>query len=135
MKIIQIVLILFISTLSVSVADKTKKVHQNLNAEKTKALIETYDTSKGKLTIIDVRTREEYQKGHLSKAKLIDFFDDDFEKKIKALDKKLPYLIHCQSGGRSMKVFKLMKTLGFEQVYHLDGGILAWKSSGNRLKD
>lgn len=135
MKIIQIVLILFISTLSVSVADKTKKVHQNLNAEKSKALIESYNKSKNKLIIIDVRTQEEYAKGHLPHAKLIDFFDDKFEKKIKALDKKLPYLIHCQSGGRSMKVFKLMKTLGFEQVYHLDGGILAWKSSGNRLKD
>jgi rhodanese-related sulfurtransferase len=135
MKIIRIVLILFISTLSVSVADKTKKVHQNLNADKSKSLIENYNKSTNKLIIIDVRTQEEYEKGHLSNAKLIDFFDDDFEKKIKALDKKLPYLIHCQSGGRSMKAFKLMKTLGFEKVFHLDGGILAWKSSGNRLED
>ena len=135
MKIIRIVLILFISTLSVSVADKTKKVHQNLNADKSKSLIESYNKSTNKLIIIDVRTQEEYEKGHLSNAKLIDFFDDDFEKKIKALDKKLPYLIHCQSGGRSMKAFKLMKTLGFEKVFHLDGGILAWKSSGNRLED
>mgnify|MGYP001408683396 FL=1 len=135
MKIIRIVLILFISTLSVSVADKTKKVHQNLNADKSKSLIENYNKSTNKLIIIDVRTQEEYEKGHLSNAKLIDFFADDFEKKIKALDKKLPYLIHCQSGGRSMKAFKLMKTLGFEKVFHLDGGILAWKSSGNRLED
>ena len=135
MKIIRIVLFLFISTLSVSVADKTKKVHQNLNADKSKSLIENYNKSTNKLIIIDVRTQEEYEKGHLSNAKLIDFFADDFEKKIKALDKKLPYLIHCQSGGRSMKAFKLMKTLGFEKVFHLDGGILAWKSSGNRLED
>lgn len=135
MKNIQIILILFISTLSLSAADKTKKIHQNLNPKKAKALIESYVKAKEKLTIIDVRTREEYNKGHLSKSKLIDFFDDGFEKKISALDKKSPYLIHCQSGGRSMKAFKLMKTLGFEKVFHLDGGILAWKSSGNGLKN
>ena len=135
MKNIQIILILFISTLSLSAADKTKKIHQNLNPKKAKTLIESYDKAKEKLMIIDVRTREEYEQGHLSKAKLIDFFDDAFEKKISALDKKSAYLIHCQSGGRSMKAFKLMKTLGFEKVFHLDGGILAWKSLGNRLKN
>ena len=88
MKNIQIILILFISTLSLSAADKTKKIHQNLNPKKAKALIESYDKSKEKLTIIDVRTREEYKKAHISKAKQIDFFEEANEKKISALHKK-----------------------------------------------
>ena len=55
--------------------------------------------------------------------------------KIKNLDKTIPYLVHCQSGGRSMKAFKLMQSLGFKRVYHLDGGMLAWKKLGKTIQE
>ena len=113
--------------------DKTNN-YQNLNAKKAKALIDDYDKKSKKLIIIDVRTKEEFDKGHLKKAQCIDFFDNNFEENIISLDKKVPYLIHCQSGGRSMKAYKLMQSLGFKNVYHLDGGMLAWKKLGERIQ-
>ena len=87
------------------------------------------------LIIIDVRTKEEYDREHFPKAKLINFFGSDFEKKLKGLDKSKAYLLHCQSGGRSRGALRKMQKLGFKEVYHLDGGILAWKKAGGELTD
>ena len=116
-------------------ADEKKEIYTNLSAQKTKALINDYKAKSKKLTIIDVRTMDEYKKSHLANSRLIDFFDSNFEDKIKNLDKTIPYLVHCQSGGRSMKAFKLMQSLGFERVYHLDGGMLAWKKLGKMIQE
>jgi len=116
-------------------ADEKVESYTNLSAQKTKALVNDYKEKSKKLIIIDVRTKDEYKKSHLTNSKLIDFFDSNFEDKIKNLDKKTPYLVHCQSGGRSMKAFKLMQSLGFKKVYHLDGGMLAWKKLGKKIQE
>ena len=126
---------LFILIQLITFADDKIESYKNLSAQKTKALINDYKETSKKLIIIDVRTIEEYKKGHLTNSKLIDFFDSNFEDKIKNLDKKIPYLVHCQSGGRSMKAFKLMQSLGFKKVYHLDGGMLAWKKLGKKIQE
>ena len=116
-------------------ADEKVESYTNLSAQKTKALVNDYKEKSKKLIIIDVRTKDEYKKSHLTNSKLIDFFDSNFEDKIKNLDKKTPYLVHCQSGGRSMKAFKLMQSLGFKKVYHLDGGMLTWKKLGKKIQE
>ena len=116
-------------------ADEKVESYTNLSAQKTKALVNDYKEKSKKLIIIDVRTKDEYKKSHLTNSKLIDFFDSNFEDKIKNLDKKTPYLLHCQSGGRSMKAFKLMQSLGFKKVYHLDGGMLTWKKLGKKIQE
>ena len=51
--------------------------------------------------LIDVRTDEEFQSGHLKNALNIDINSSDFEPKIKALDKTKPVFVYCLSGGRS----------------------------------
>jgi adenylyltransferase/sulfurtransferase len=35
-------------------------------------------------------------------------------------------VVHCKAGGRSAKAAKLLSDHGFQQVYNLEGGILAW---------
>lgn len=80
-------------------------------------------------TIIDIRTLNEYDAGHLKGAKQIDFLGPDFGVEISKLDPKKPYLVHCRSGGRSGESLALWKKLGFKKVYHLDGGILAWEKA------
>ena len=98
-------------------------------------MIAKFTKEKKTLIIIDVRTKEEYDREHFPKAKLINFFGSDFEKKLKGLDKSKAYLLHCQSGGRSRGALRKMQKLGFKEVYHLDGGILAWKKAGGELTD
>lgn len=84
-----------------------------------------------KVEIIDVRTADEFAEGHIAGAKNIDMMKgDEFEAKLKELDKSKPYLVHCQAGGRSSRSLKVFKKLGFEKIYHLDGGMGDWTSAG-----
>lgn len=77
-------------------------------------------------SVIDLRTPEEFKEGHIDKAQNIDFLAEDFEKNLAKLDKNKPYLVHCQSGGRSTKALVTFEKLGFKHIYHLDGGYKAW---------
>jgi len=79
------------------------------------------------IVLIDVRTPEEFQEGHLEGAKLINFYDTDFQEEIKKLDSAKKYVVYCRSGGRSSKSVSAMKKMGFTDVYNMSGGILAWK--------
>ena len=81
------------------------------------------------IVVLDVRTPEEYDAGHISGGKNIDFFGSDFESQLSELDRDTPYLLHCKSGGRSTKVLKVMERLGFKNIYHLEGGFDAWKKA------
>lgn len=87
-----------------------------------------------KVTVLDVRTVDEYKGGHIDGALNHDFTEDSFRAEVQQLDKTKPYLVHCASGARSGRSLKIFKELGFEHVYHLDGGIKAWQDAGLPLK-
>lgn len=86
-----------------------------------------------RITVIDVRTPEEFAEGYIEGAALIDFYADTFAGEIAALDHDQTYLIYCRSGNRSGQTHALMQELGFDQVYDLDGGINAWSAQGLAL--
>lgn len=77
--------------------------------------------------ILDVRTPGEFAEGYINKAVNIDFRDTKFDATLKNMDKSKPYFVYCLSGGRSGEAAKIMRSQGFEKVYELKGGILAWK--------
>ncbi|MFW6046649.1 MAG: rhodanese-like domain-containing protein [Candidatus Woesearchaeota archaeon] len=82
------------------------------------------------VVIIDIRTNEEYHEKRIANVKIIDFYDNNFVSMISSLDKNVTYLIYCRTDNRSGKTLELMKNLGFEEVYHLEGGIEAWQRQG-----
>lgn len=72
--------------------------------------------------IIDVRTKGEYNNGHLKKADYnYDMSSSDFEQKIKKLDKDKNYFLYCRTGVRSGRATQIMKRNGFENVYNVGG--------------
>lgn len=79
--------------------------------------------------IIDVRTPDEFSKGHLVNANNYDWNNDGFEKKIALLDKSKPVFVYCLSGGRSSSAASKMRENGFKTVYELSGGILKWRGA------
>lgn len=79
--------------------------------------------------LVDVRTPEEFSKGHLENAKNIDWKATDFDTQIQRLDKTKPVLVYCLSGGRSSSAATKMRSLGFEKVYELEGGIMKWRAA------
>lgn len=77
--------------------------------------------------LVDVRTQEEFDQGHIEDAINIDFFEDEtFDEKFAQFDKNAPIYIYCQSGGRSQKSAKILQQLGFKNIIDLEGGYGAW---------
>ena len=83
--------------------------------------------------IIDVRTPGEFEGGHLSDAKNIDWNSNEFEAEIQKIDKNNTMFVYCLSGGRSSSAANKMRSLGFKEVYEMQGGIMAWNNSGKSL--
>jgi len=106
------------------------KAPQAIELVKKEADAAKADPKKQPLTVLDVRTPEEYAKAHVAGAKNVDFHDDAFKDVIAKLDKSQPYLVHCAAGGRSAKTRDLMKALGFKNIFHLEGGLTAWQEAG-----
>lgn len=80
--------------------------------------------------ILDVCTPGEFEKLHLENALNINFFSSDFKDQLKALDKNKIYLVYCKIGGRSKLAQKMMKKLGFREVYNIVGGTILWEEEG-----
>lgn len=83
-----------------------------------------------RVVVLDVRTSEEFKEERIEGAKNVDFKAADFREMAGKLDRSKPYLVHCRSGRRSTASLEILKELGFTRIYHLDGGILAWKEAG-----
>ncbi len=78
-----------------------------------------------KMKIIDVRRQDEYngELGHIPGAELI-CLQDNFEKQIQRLDKTVPHLFVCRSGGRSARAARIALGSGFKQIFNMKGGML-----------
>ncbi len=80
--------------------------------------------------LLDVRTKEEWDEGHLKGATLVTVTEEGFLEKAKAqLDPKKPVLVYCLRGGRSAKAAEQLRAAGFT-VHDLEGGITAWQAAG-----
>jgi rhodanese-related sulfurtransferase len=90
---------------------------------------------KRKVTVLDVRTPEEFAEGHLHNAVHINVLDSvAFMSRVQNLKKGRTYLLYCKSGRRSGKALVMMQEQGFKKLYHLDGGITAWKGPVEKSK-
>lgn len=84
--------------------------------------------------VIDVRTNDEYQDGHLAIADhQYDFTNGDFEAQLDDLNKDKTYYLYCRTGNRSGKAARLMKNSGFKSGYNI-GGFEDLKKSGFETK-
>jgi len=84
--------------------------------------------------ILDVRTAKEFESGHLPGALNLDVTAAGFAAQAAALDKSKTYLVHCASGGRSVKACDALGRLGFSQLYNLPGGFRAWAKAGKPVE-
>jgi len=80
--------------------------------------------------VLDVRTPDEYNRGHLPDAKLMNVNDGNFKQQLSTLQKDKPVYVYCAAGVRSNKAAKIMRQEGFTQVFELKGGLQAWQAAG-----
>ena len=87
-----------------------------------------------KVVVLDVRTPEEFAKGHIAGAKNVDFKAADFAEKVSALDKGKTYLVHCGSGRRSTKSLEVFQAQNISSILHLNEGFKAWEAAGKPVE-
>lgn len=97
----------------------------SLPAKEFKAAIETYASA----PIVDVRTPEEFEKGHLPNSYNIDWNSNSFENKVMGFERDKPIFVYCLSGGRSAAAAEKMRSFGFIKVIELKGGLMQWRAA------
>jgi len=105
-----------------------------INVQEANKLIEE-NSENSEFVILDVRTIEEHESGHIPDSANINYKSPKFKEEVNKLDKEKIYLTYCRSGMRSTKSAERMKELGFENIYMIDGGIVAWNSAGLPIKN
>ena len=80
--------------------------------------------------VIDVRTVEEWNSGHLEGAVLIGIADADFRDQLSSLDPSADYYIYCRSGNRAGQAIDIMRDMGFTGEL-VNGGAVA--NASNQL--
>ena len=83
--------------------------------------------------LVDVRTIEEYESGHIHDAVNFDFYSESFQKEILSLDKSASIILYCRTQNRSTKTANYLKENGYKEITVLEGGITSWVKNGNDL--
>ncbi len=111
-------------------ADEVETPVQNIKDISAQEAWELVQDNRGNpdFIVLDVRTPEEYNEGHIEGAVMIDFNAGNFREEVDKLDKDKDYLLYCRSGNRSGKALAIMEELGFLEIYHMSGGMLEWKA-------
>ncbi len=96
-----------------------KSAYETITTNKALELID------GGAILIDVRTVDEYNTGHITNAVNIPL--DQIE--TVGYDKNSTIIVYCQSGIRSKEAVEKLANLGYTSLYNLDGGLINWGGS------
>ena len=96
-------------------------VYVNITAEEAKQIM---DNEEG-YVILDVRTQEEYDQGHIPGAVLIPNTEIEARAEQGLPDKDQLILVYCRSGNRSKKAAEILVELGYTNIKEF-GGIIDW---------
>jgi rhodanese-related sulfurtransferase len=80
--------------------------------------------------VVDLRSAEDYAKGHILGARSLPLAD--LERRAGELEKQKakPVIVHCGDGNRSGDGVATLRRLGFGSVSNLSGGYAAWQQAG-----
>lgn len=95
----------------------------DLSQEEWKHKLENDDNA----FLLDVRTLEEFEEGHIPNARLLDIRQArSFMEEIQSMDASKHYYVYCRSGARSAQACQLMGQMGMDTTYNLLGGFMEW---------
>ena len=82
----------------------------------------------GKAVLIDVREIPEYDAENIPGATLVPL--SQFDPNRLPPEKEKIAIYHCRSGRRTADYFGLFQNTGYADVFHMEGGIIAWREAG-----
>lgn len=97
-----------------------------MNVTKLKELLDNNED----ILLIDCREQDEWDQGHIAQAafKPLSNFPEEINK-MGDIAKDKTIVCQCRSGKRSLQAAMALQGEGFEKLYNLEGGILAWQES------
>lgn len=107
-----------------ALAQKNNQTHRDVNVQEANKIINA-----GNVLVLDVRTKGEYNQGHLNNAVNINLYDPKFNELINKLDKTKPVVVYCAVGGRSAEAKEALIAAGFSSVINMTGGYEAWEEN------
>ncbi|MBO5412950.1 MAG: rhodanese-like domain-containing protein [Clostridia bacterium] len=91
----------------------------NLTKEEVKEMLKNHSN----VILLDVRSHQEYEEGHLNGAINIPTYEL-YRKASKVLkDKNAIIIAYCTVGVRSKHAIEVLRKMGYKNLYHLEGGI------------
>lgn len=100
--------------------EKQDRGYTQITPEEAKEMMD----SDYELVVLDVRTKEEYEEGHIEEAVLLPL--DEIETAPETLtDMNQTILVYCHSGRRSKAAAYILSELGYTNIYEF-GGIVEW---------
>lgn len=125
LKILPFLLLFFAACAFASGAKGTAMQHKNtfytISAQEAKKRME----SGTPVIIVDVRTKSEYDEGHIPNAVLIPNETIGSERPAALPDLNAEILVYCRSGARSRAASQKLANLGYTAIYNF-GGIMDW---------
>ncbi len=124
-------LLILVGLLAVSLAqadDDGQDSVTTIEVNAAKAYVAQHENA----VIMDVRTPVEYEMSHITGAVNVNVQDESFQDMVVALDPNKSYIVHCTlnpAGGRSSRALETLQSLGFQHLYSLEGGYVAWKDA------
>ena len=83
--------------------------------------------------LIDVRTQDEFDLGHIDSAINLDFYSETFQNEILSLPKNEKIVLYCRTNNRSSKTATILKENGYKDISVIRGGITEWVKNGNDI--
>ena len=113
--------VMFLTACGQAKENGQESVYVNITAEEAKQIM---DSEEGYI-ILDVRTQEEYDQGHIPGAVLIPNTEIEARAEDELPDKDQLILVYCRSGNRSKKAAEILVELGYTNIKEF-GGIIDW---------
>ncbi|MFP4654417.1 MAG: MBL fold metallo-hydrolase [Methanohalobium sp.] len=84
-----------------------------------------------KLTVLDVRRNDEWEKGHIENA--VHIYVGELENRINELPTNKPIAVVCNVGRRASLAVSILKRNGFDEVYNVLGSMTAWENANYKM--
>jgi adenylyltransferase/sulfurtransferase len=99
-----------------------------ITATELKARLDAGDASLGSLLLVDVRETYEADIADLPEHGQARIPTGEFPDRYEELDRSKEIVLYCRSGRRSDWAAKILLQKGYERVWNLKGGVLAWRN-------
>lgn len=98
------------------------------------ALAQRLAAPQGPLTLLDVRTPEEFAAGHVPGARNIPV--QELAARLAELDaaRSDDIVVYCRTGRRAATALQTLQAKGFERLLYLEGDMQGWNAGGHRVE-